>query len=83
MTARAPQASLDEHTKEVSLSGGVHATTSSGATLDCRQLVYDRSSGMLTGTGDVQMTLVQNGSSEHFTGNRFTSNVKLTQMVLR
>lgn len=83
MTARAPSASIDEHSKLVTLSGGVAARNSAGATLTCRTLAYDSGSGLLTGTGDVVITVSQSGGSEHFTGNRFTSDIRMTRLVMR
>lgn len=81
--ARAPQARLDDRRKQVILSGGVHATTSTGLTLVCDELVYDDASGMLHGTGDVRMTGSQAGQQQVLTGNSFTSDVKLTRMTMR
>lgn len=83
LRARAPVAMLDQKSKQVVLSGGVHATTSTGLTMTCRTLAYDRATGLLHGTGDVRITGDQNGSRETLTGNAFTSNVKLTQMVMK
>lgn len=81
--AQAPQARLDDRHKQVILSGGVHATTSTGLTLVCDQLVYDDASGMLHGSGNVRMTGTQGGQQQVLTGNAFTSDVKLTQMTMR
>jgi LPS export ABC transporter protein LptC len=83
LQARAPQARLDDHRKQVILSGGVHAKTSSGLTLVCDELVYDDASGMLHGTGHVRITGMQGGQTQVLTGNSFTSDVKLTQMTMR
>jgi LPS export ABC transporter protein LptC len=83
LTAQAPQAAVDERTKQVALTGGVHARTTTGATLTCDNLTYDRATGMLTGNGNVRMTADQNGSHEVLTGNTFTSDIKLTRMVMK
>jgi LPS export ABC transporter protein LptC len=81
--AQAPQARLDDRRKQVILSGGVHAKTSTGLTLVCDELVYDDATGMLHGTGNVRMTGTQGGQRQVLTGNSFTSNVKLTQMTVQ
>jgi LPS export ABC transporter protein LptC len=83
LTAQAPQAAVDERTKQVTLSGGVHARTTTGATLTCDRLSYDRATGMLNGSGNVRMTADQNGAHEVLTGNTFTSDIKLTRMVMK
>jgi LPS export ABC transporter protein LptC len=83
LQARAPQAQIDDRRKQVILSGGVHATTSTGLTLVCEQLVYDDGSGLLHGTGNVRITGTQGGQKQVLTGNSFTSDVKLTQMTMR
>lgn len=83
LQARAPQTQLDDRRKQVILSGGVHARTSTGLTLVCEDLVYDDATGMLHGTGGVRITGTQGGQQQVLTGNSFTSNVKLTQMTMR
>ena len=83
LQAHAPQARLDDRRKQVILSGGVHAKTSTGLTLVCDELVYDDASGMLHGTGHVRITGMQGGQAQVLTGNSFTSDVKLTQMTMR
>ncbi|HKU68341.1 MAG TPA: LPS export ABC transporter periplasmic protein LptC [Candidatus Baltobacteraceae bacterium] len=81
--AQAPQARLDDRRKQVILSGGVHAKTSTGLQLVCDTLVYDDATGMLHGSGDVRMTGTQGGEQQVLTGNSFTSDVKLTRMTMR
>lgn len=81
--AQAPQARLDDQRKQVILSGGVHAKTSTGLALVCDRLVYNDASGMLHGTGSVRITGRQGGREQVLTGNSFTSDVKLTQMTMR
>jgi len=83
LTAMAPQAAVDDRTNQVTLSGGVHATTSTGATLTCDRLSYDRATSLVTGTGNVRMSAFQNGQREVLTGNTFTSDIKLTRMVMK
>src|SRR5438876_6070068 len=61
LTAIAPQAAVDDRTNQVTLSGGVHAKTSTGATLTCDRLSYDRTTSLVTGTGNVRMTAFQGG----------------------
>lgn len=82
MTATAPKASLAGG-KEVTLTGGVHATTSTGLTLTCDTLTYNQSTAMLHGQGNVRITGMQGGQQQVLTGNTFTSDVKLTQMVIK
>jgi len=83
LKAQAPTATLDQRTRQVRMSGGVHATTSSGLTLVCDRLIYDRASGMIHGEGNVRMTGMQGGSRTVLTGNVFDSDVTLTQMRMR
>ena len=83
LRAQAPTATVDQRTRQVRMSGGVHATTSSGLTLVCDRLVYDRASGMIHGEGNVRMTGMQGGSRTVLTGNVFDSDVTLTQMRMR
>jgi len=83
LTAQAPQAAVDERTKRVTLTGGVHARTSAGATLTCDRLTYDRSTSLVNGEGNVRMTAAQNGTQEVLTGNTFTSDINLTSMVMK
>jgi LPS export ABC transporter protein LptC len=83
LQARAPQTQLDDRRKQVILSGGVHARTSTGLTLVCDELIYDDATGMLHGTGGVRITGDQGGQQQVLTGNSFTSDVKLTQMTMR
>jgi LPS export ABC transporter protein LptC len=82
MTATAPHGSTPNG-KEVTLTGGVHAKTSTGLTLTCDRLTYNQSTAMLHGEGHVHITGMQGGQQQELTGNTFTSDVKLTQMVIR
>ena len=80
ITANAPQAVVDQAAKTVTLRNGVHARTSSGMTLECTQLVYDRASGMLHGTGDVVVT---DPKGFRATGSSFDSDISLTHMRMQ
>jgi len=83
LRARAPVATVDEQKKQVVLTGGVHGVGSNGSTLSCRKLTYDRATGLIFGEDDVRITGMQGGSQEVLTGNRFTSDITLTQMKMQ
>lgn len=83
LTAQAPEASVDDKNKLVTLTGGVRAKTSTGLHLTCDRLTYDQITGMMHGYGNVRITGAQGGQEQVFTGNEFTSDVKLTQMVMK
>jgi LPS export ABC transporter protein LptC len=53
LTADSPSATVEEQTKTVLMSGGVHAHTQDGITLTCDTLQYDDRSEMLHGKGNV------------------------------
>lgn len=78
--AHAPQAVVDQTANTVTLSDGVHARTSSGMTLECAELVYDRSTGMLHGTGNVAVT---DPKGFRATGSSFDSDISLTHMRMQ
>jgi hypothetical protein len=78
--AKAPQAVVDQTANTVTLSDGVHARTSSGMTLECTQLVYQRSTGMLHGTGNVVVT---DPKGFRATGSSFDSDISLTHMRMQ
>jgi LPS export ABC transporter protein LptC len=82
LSAQAPAATIDDKNKLVTLTGGVHAKTSTGLNMVCDRLTYDQKSGMLHGVGNVRITGMQGGQQQVLTGNDFTSDVKLTQMVI-
>lgn len=73
--AQAPTATIDQSTGIVGLEGGVHARNSQGVTLTCDTLSYDHTTEMLHGEGHVVIT---NPDGFRATGNRFDSNVALT-----
>jgi len=80
ITASAPQALVDQGANTVTLLDGVHARSSSGMTLQCTQLVYDRASGMLHGKGAVVVT---DPKGFRATGSSFDSDISLTHMRMR
>lgn len=80
ITATAPQAVVDQPAKTVTLRNRVHARTSSGMTLECDQLVYDRPSGMLHGTGNVVVT---DPKGFRAMGSSFESDISLTHMRMQ
>ncbi|MBV9719050.1 MAG: LPS export ABC transporter periplasmic protein LptC [Candidatus Eremiobacteraeota bacterium] len=78
--ATAPQAVVDQAANTVTLTNGVHAHTSSGMTLECTQLVYERATGMLHGSGDVVVT---DPKGFRATGSSFDSDISLTHMRMQ
>lgn len=80
LTATAPRATVDQRSNLVRLTGGVHAHNNSGMTLQCDTLVYDRTTEMFHGDGNVVMT-----STNGFrgTGNSFDSDVSLTHTQMQ
>lgn len=83
LVAHAPTARIDEKHRAVVMTGGVHATTGNGMTLTCDRLTYDQQSSLLHGEGNVRITGMQGGQQQVLTGNTFTSDVKLTNMVMK
>lgn len=83
LQARAPVATIRDDAAQVFLTGGVHAATSTGMQLTCDKLTYDRRTGKIHGQGHVRITGMQGGSREVLTGDVFTSNIRLTQMVMK
>lgn len=75
LTARAPQAQLDQITNIIRMVGGVHARNAAGTTLSCDVLTYDHRSGMIHGNGHVVIT---NTSGFKATANRIDSDISLT-----
>jgi hypothetical protein len=80
IAASAPQAVVDQTTNTVTLLNGVRARTSAGMTLQCSQLVYQRASGMLHGSGDV---VVVDPKGFRATGSSFDSDISLTHMRMQ
>jgi LPS export ABC transporter protein LptC len=56
MTGDAPVADADTGSKQVTMTGGVHARTSDDTTLSCDQMVYDDAHRKIKGTGNVILT---------------------------
>ncbi len=83
LVAHAPIARIDEKHRDVVMTGGVRATTGSGMTLTCDRLTYDQQTSLLHGEGNVRITGMQGGQQQVLTGNTFTSDVKLTNMVMK
>jgi LPS export ABC transporter protein LptC len=80
LTARAPQAIIDQTSNTVTLQGGVHARSASGMRLRCEQLVYDQATERLFGRGNVVMN-DKNGFRA--TGSSFDSDISLTRVQMR
>lgn len=80
LAASAPRAVGEEATQTLTLYDGVVAKTSSGVTLHCRTLVFDRKNGMLHGEGGVRL---DDGNGIWTTGNRFDSDIDLQKLSLR
>ncbi len=77
LVSSAAQAIVDEVANTITLHGSVHAKSSSGATLDCDTLRYDRASATIHGQGHVVMT---NPRGMRATGNSVDSDVTLTKV---
>lgn len=80
MTARAPQAIVDETANTLTLLNGVVARSSSGVILQCDTLAYDHTTQMLHGKGNV--TIVEPNGFKG-TGSSFDSDVSLTHITMR
>jgi len=78
--AHAPQAVVDQTANTVTLRNGVRARTSAGMTLQCTQLVYQRATGMLHGSGNVVVT---DPKGFRATGSSFDSDISLTHMRMQ
>jgi hypothetical protein len=80
IAATAPQAIVDQNANTVTLINGVHARTSTGMRLKCVQLVYQRATGMLHGSGNVVVT---DPKGFRATGSSFDSDISLTHMRMQ
>ena len=80
LQASAPRAVAVEAKQTLTLYDGVTTTTSNGDTLKCRQLVYDRASGMLHGEGGV---VIKTRDGYEGTGNRFDSDITLENLRMQ
>lgn len=79
LTADSPLAVVDEKSKQVTMSGGVHAKTSTGITLICEVLVYDHSTDRVHGQGNVKIT--KQGYT--LTGSTIDSDLSLSQVHMQ
>lgn len=80
LVADAPRATADQASNIVELEGGVHAVSSTGMTLTCDTLTYDRATEMVHGMGHVVIT---SNKGFYATGNRLDSDISLTQTSMR
>ena len=80
LQASAPRAVAVEAKQTLTLYDGVTTTTSNGDTLKCRQMVYDRASGMLHGEGGV---VIKTRDGYEGTGNRFDSDITLENLRMQ
>jgi hypothetical protein len=80
LTARSPQAVLDERANTLTLIDDVHARTSSGITLTCDRLVYDRNKKLFHGYGNV---VIINANGFRGTGSKFDSDISLSHVRMQ
>jgi hypothetical protein len=80
LTARSPQAVLDERANTLTLLDDVHARTSSGITLTCDRLVYDRNEQLFHGYGNV---VIVNANGFRGTGSKFDSDIALSHIRMK
>jgi len=80
LNATAPEATVDQRTNLVVMTGGVHAKNNAGMTLQCDTLTYDRTTEMVHGDGNVVIT---NPNGFRGTGNSFDSNISLTDAKMQ
>lgn len=76
----APRAVLDQTANTVTLADGVKARNDAGMTLQCDELVYDRSDEMIHGTGHV---IITDKNGLRATGHRFDSDITLTHTQMQ
>ncbi|MDQ2679855.1 MAG: LPS export ABC transporter periplasmic protein LptC [Candidatus Eremiobacteraeota bacterium] len=79
LTADSPLAVVDEKTKRVTMSGGVHALTSTGIALLCDELTYDHVTDRVHGQGNVKIT--KQGYT--LTGTTIDSDLSLSQVHMQ
>ncbi|MEO9169907.1 MAG: LPS export ABC transporter periplasmic protein LptC [Candidatus Baltobacteraceae bacterium] len=80
LVAEAPRALGDQTSNIVALSGGVKAHNNAGMTLRCDDLVYNRTTEMIHGTGHV---IITDGRGLRATGHRFDSDITLTHTKMQ
>jgi LPS export ABC transporter protein LptC len=80
MIADAPRAIVDQNSNLVELMDGVTAHNSSGMSLKCDTLTYDRATEMFHGTGNVVIT---ERTGFRATGQRVDSDITLTHTQMQ
>ena len=80
IVASAPQAIVDQDSDAITMTGGVDARTSTGMTLHCDRLIYQRGGATLHGDGNVVIT---DPKGFRATGSSFDSDISLTHMQMR
>ena len=80
LTATSPEATVDQRANLVQMTGGVHASNSAGMTLQCDTLLYDRTTEMVHGEGNV---IITNPNGFRGTGSRFDSDISLTHTTMQ
>ncbi len=80
LTAEAPSGMLDEERNEVTLQGGVDASSSTGLSLHCRLLVFRHADDTVHGDGDVR---VKDVNGMRLSGTHFDSDISLAHMQVR
>ncbi|MDQ2865565.1 MAG: LPS export ABC transporter periplasmic protein LptC [Candidatus Eremiobacteraeota bacterium] len=80
LIADAPRAQLDQTANTVELLGGVTAHNGSGMMLQCDDLLYNRTTEMIHGTGHV---LITDPHGLHATGHRLDSDITLTNTKMQ
>jgi lipopolysaccharide assembly outer membrane protein LptD (OstA) len=79
LVAESPVATVDEETKSVVMSGGVHARTHDGLTLTCDELRYEDATERIHGTGHVVLTTPQ---GERLSGDVIDADSKLDHVQM-
>jgi len=77
LTADSPTATVEELSKTVLMSGGVHARTQDGVTLTCDTLQYDDRAEMMHGKGNVVVTTPR---GERLNGDTLDADVNLNHV---
>lgn len=73
--ANAPKVTLDQRANTVVMTGGVRASNSAGIKLTCDTLIYNRTTEMVHGDGNVH---IMNPNGFTGTGSHFDSDISLT-----
>ena len=80
MTSDAPQATVDETTKTLVMTGGVRTRTQDGSLMTCDRLRYTSSNEHIHGDGHVILTSPRN---DRFTGDVIDGDVRLEHAQIR